>query len=158
MNKPHKHAELIKAWADGEKIQYHHQGKWLNCISPAWTADDIYRVKPEREYPVSTMKATDLKNLCTENMEFELHSDHFGSVITITLKKGTPGRDALTAIANAALRHAIDAGQVITAAEHQAGLDQLGRNLKGVAIEVGDASERREILDIDLTSLVASIG
>jgi hypothetical protein len=50
MNKPHKHAELIKAWADGAEIEELHlkkgwqpftDGHWMECDS--WD----YRIKPE---------------------------------------------------------------------------------------------------------------
>jgi hypothetical protein len=49
--KPHKHAELIKAWADGAQIQY-----WNGCIEQwkdgdreemSWYEDYQYRIKPE---------------------------------------------------------------------------------------------------------------
>lgn len=48
MNKPHKHAELIKKWADGAEIQYSEDGKyWSDCLrTPTWHAV-YYRVKPE---------------------------------------------------------------------------------------------------------------
>lgn len=49
--KPHKHAALIKAWADGAKIQFRaipNSGPWLdgneNLIWDNWAE---YRVKPE---------------------------------------------------------------------------------------------------------------
>ena len=46
--KPHKHAELIKAWADGATIE----GKWSGRFwevekNPAWDVDVEYRIKPE---------------------------------------------------------------------------------------------------------------
>ena len=48
--KPHKHAELIKAWADGEIIQFHsHDDKWFDTANnfPAWEEDQKYRIKPK---------------------------------------------------------------------------------------------------------------
>ena len=49
--KPHKHAELIKAWADGAIIQsqHHRSGEWSDCISnkPIWDVGCNYRIKPE---------------------------------------------------------------------------------------------------------------
>ena len=49
MNKPHKHSELIKAWADGAKIQYLENGIWADCHvnGPAWDSTTEYRIKPE---------------------------------------------------------------------------------------------------------------
>ena len=47
--KPHKHAELIKAWADGAIIQYYsHDDEWFDVIrnSPAWEEDQKYRINP----------------------------------------------------------------------------------------------------------------
>lgn len=45
---PHKHAELIKAWADGAQIQYKRGNKWVpTCGAPAWSAGLEYRIKPE---------------------------------------------------------------------------------------------------------------
>lgn len=46
MNKPHKHAALIKAWADGAEIQFQLSGgSWVGVPDPMWNADH-YRVKP----------------------------------------------------------------------------------------------------------------
>jgi hypothetical protein len=52
MGKPHKHVELIKAWADGATIQFKDftwDGKavWIDLVQPAWTEDVDYRIKPE---------------------------------------------------------------------------------------------------------------
>ena len=46
--KPHKHAELIKAWADGAEIEFydHRTQKWWGQDSPDWTYAE-YRIKPE---------------------------------------------------------------------------------------------------------------
>ena len=45
----HKHAELIKAWADGAEIQYLNESYWENCFdnNPGWNTDIEYRIKPE---------------------------------------------------------------------------------------------------------------
>ena len=52
MGKPHKHAELIKAWADGAEIQFkfEHLAEWqtLNDV-PRWDERIEYRIKPEPE-------------------------------------------------------------------------------------------------------------
>jgi hypothetical protein len=51
---PHKHAELIKAWADGSPIQYRavpNHGDWKDAPEHLiwdWTAE--YRIKPKEEY------------------------------------------------------------------------------------------------------------
>ena len=43
----HKHAELIKAWADGAEIQVYkpHWDEWHDCQTPIWDSDE-YRIKP----------------------------------------------------------------------------------------------------------------
>jgi hypothetical protein len=53
MNKPHKYAEAIKAWADGKAIQCRHiSGEWpwdnyVGKCSPEFNSHDIeWRVKP----------------------------------------------------------------------------------------------------------------
>ncbi len=51
----HKHAELIKAWADGAEIQCFndHYSQWQDIISPPFWLDDLqYRIKPEEKKPV----------------------------------------------------------------------------------------------------------
>lgn len=48
MGTPHKHAELIKAWADGAKIQgMYGNGTWCDVDTPGWRVDRQYRIKPE---------------------------------------------------------------------------------------------------------------
>ena len=43
----HKHAELIKAWADGAVIECEVSAGWYTCSSPTWSEDYEYRIKPE---------------------------------------------------------------------------------------------------------------
>jgi len=47
--KKHKHCEVIKAWADGNEIQYRLDGldKWYNISQPSFSTDFQYRVKPK---------------------------------------------------------------------------------------------------------------
>lgn len=42
------HAELIKAWADGAKIQYFHNGDWYDVNNPSWASFIQYRIKPNQ--------------------------------------------------------------------------------------------------------------
>lgn len=47
--KPHKHAELIKAWADGEIIEWQYfDGTWIVAPSPSWGINENYRLKTKR--------------------------------------------------------------------------------------------------------------
>lgn len=50
-NKVKKHAELIKAWADGAKIQvkYETAPDWIDIENPRWTDNLEYRVKPKED-------------------------------------------------------------------------------------------------------------
>lgn len=54
--KPHKHAELIKAWADGAEIECldEHSGVWAapGGEAPSWYKNLKYRIKPEEKKPV----------------------------------------------------------------------------------------------------------
>lgn len=61
---PHKHAEVIKAWADGHLIQTRGPeggAEWHDCLSaPCWMENYDYRVKPPntiRWVPVFRMPA-----------------------------------------------------------------------------------------------------
>ena len=45
----HKHAELIKAWADGAVIQHKCDLGWIDVAqnNPHWLPNTEYRIKPE---------------------------------------------------------------------------------------------------------------
>ena len=53
MGQPHKHAEVIKAWADGAEIQFRSQNGrcWVDVaighLTPGFSVELEYRVKPE---------------------------------------------------------------------------------------------------------------
>lgn len=47
MGQPHKHAEVIKAWADGESIEVQVGEEWQKVASPLFLVDSVYRVKPK---------------------------------------------------------------------------------------------------------------
>jgi hypothetical protein len=52
MGKPHKHAELIKAWADGAEIEWYdsssREHRWKDCGETFdWLAPVEFRIKPE---------------------------------------------------------------------------------------------------------------
>lgn len=52
--KPHKHAELIKAWADGAEIEYESHGIWVDEAYPDWYPEMQYRIKPEPKPDIET--------------------------------------------------------------------------------------------------------
>lgn len=96
--KPHKHAEVIKAWADGATIQFREiDGGWYDLTAqyPRWDHPE-YRVKPKRSYPETQMRSE----------QFDEVLRWLGYNVSIV---------PAVAIANAAIRHAIDAGQVVIA-------------------------------------------
>lgn len=138
--KPHRHAEVIKAWADGIAVQVRCPGQdWddiLRSHTPVWDKNNEYRVKPEppaKVYPVTQM---------TPNELFEAF-DYVESLPA----------EALFRIVNFALRHAIDAGQVVTMDNHAAalastreqerqfGLERLGRRDMAIAEAVHQAAK-----------------
>jgi hypothetical protein len=48
MKTPHKHAELIKAWADGATVEKQcRSGEWFDDYACGWYEDAYYRIKPE---------------------------------------------------------------------------------------------------------------
>jgi hypothetical protein len=53
--KPRPHAEVIKAWADGAKVEYFciHTQKWLGASTPSWSQPTLYRIKPEPKEPTT---------------------------------------------------------------------------------------------------------
>lgn len=56
MCKPHKHAAIIKAWADGAKVEVEcYDGIWQEVAEPSWNAEH-YRIKPEPK-PDFTIRA-----------------------------------------------------------------------------------------------------
>lgn len=86
----HKHAEVIHAWADGAIIQCRWCGSnWETMTAtPTWDKEFEYRIKPERVYPETRMLIPDLSEEFTYGGGYK-------------------------AVANAAIKHALDAGQVM---------------------------------------------
>ncbi len=105
--KPHKHAELIKAWADGMQIQKEHidydadendfgNTYWSDDNNPSWDEAANFRIKPtepEKVYPVTNYTGKEL---------WELYMDHTGTEYK-----------SFSKVANASIRRAIDDGQVV---------------------------------------------
>lgn len=81
--KPHKHAELIKAWADGAQIEYRvtSDNDWGYTDCPMWALDYEYRIKPEPKpdvvkyafvdkYSCGNFSTDEKPILDTDNVEF----------------------------------------------------------------------------------------
>jgi hypothetical protein len=49
MKTPHKHAELIKAWADGAQIEARQgdSNTWVAVQEPNWSIHGVYRIQPK---------------------------------------------------------------------------------------------------------------
>lgn len=71
MSTPHKHAEVIKAGADGAKIEargQHRGSKWCVVDQPWWTDDQEYRVyDPLREFKEAYAAGKKLQLQVTES-------------------------------------------------------------------------------------------
>ena len=77
--KPHKHAELIKAWADGREIEVFNEGNncWEVC-TPGWYGSVKYRLRdPYRELkaaaadPTKQVRCKEIGNWAEANSSWE---------------------------------------------------------------------------------------
>jgi hypothetical protein len=78
MSKPHTHADLIKAWADGEAIQfaYDPEGTWKDIETPAWAADVYYRIKPEPKPDIVLLGWVQADGSTSRFVEWSITSDN----------------------------------------------------------------------------------
>jgi hypothetical protein len=62
---PHVHAEVIKAWAMGEQIQFSFNGtEWEDCnlpTGPNWDIRTLYRVKPKPQKNIELYASAELE-------------------------------------------------------------------------------------------------
>lgn len=116
---PQKHAECIKAWADGATIEQRDPNVMLLSMPPHpdtwrdftgyWLEEMEYRVKPEPpKYPKTRMTEYELRHAVGMN-----HNN-----MTMTTQH-------LFAAANAAIAHAIRDGQVVVPTDHEVMPDRL---------------------------------
>jgi hypothetical protein len=77
MNKPHKHADLIKAWANGAKIQVLiiSSGEWADA-NPSWNPDFCYRVKPEPVVKKAYMHYNHISKVVTGPFDASIITQH----------------------------------------------------------------------------------
>ena len=49
MNQPHKHRDVIIAWANGEEVEYraNAEKEWETNRFPSWCENSEYRIKPK---------------------------------------------------------------------------------------------------------------
>lgn len=74
---PHKHAELIKLWADGAIIQWFDDREWEDCHNnlPTWTPKFKYRVKPEPKPDTVKIRRLTYNGQCDCVIVESVHSD-----------------------------------------------------------------------------------
>jgi hypothetical protein len=94
---PRKHAEIIKAWADGSQIQYYDGicDMWIDLDDPEWLENQSYRVKPEvvkPEWPKTAM---------TDCQLYDAYENNYGYY------------ERLSAVANRAIAHALETSLVV---------------------------------------------
>ena len=76
---PHKHAELIKKWADGCVIQTKATFGWIDTPTPLWSEDTEYRVKPDSLWSNYDDPTDDINDILDE-FDFERVNDVMKSV------------------------------------------------------------------------------
>jgi len=81
MKTPHKHAELIRAWADGEEIEYQQpQGTtWVSNEFGCFYSDYKYRVKPTPKPDVILYANAQAIFQCTDSFSYELIGNFNGT-------------------------------------------------------------------------------
>lgn len=66
MRQPKQHAELIKAWADGARIQCKDtNGIWYFVEAPSWSENIEYRIHPFDTIPQSILESNFASWSCT---------------------------------------------------------------------------------------------
>ncbi len=69
MKQPHKHAELIKAWADGAEVEALEDGEWVDVPNPHWFYERQYRIKSEPKPDV--VRWVSVNALCGTNYAYD---------------------------------------------------------------------------------------
>ena len=134
-----KHAELIRAWLDGAQIQYllRSMNRWVDTEKPNFEESEEFRIKPaepERVYPKTQMTMDELRGI-TEKYAYD---------------------NLLVNMCNAALRHACDAGQIVTREEFDRAVGDREKRDWLIALAVKNAYQSRQIfLAIDLAEVIA---
>ena len=69
--KPHKHAAVIKAWADGEVVEFKskYNEEWAVIPHPTWVSNYEYRIRTEPKPDI-------VKRVCLELVEGSVNLMH----------------------------------------------------------------------------------
>lgn len=85
----HTHYDLILLWADGAEIQYQSEpddnDSWIDAMTPQWTHDKKYRVKPQNKTRKHGVKNSDKSTLFYANSSWpnlELTFSPEGTLLT----------------------------------------------------------------------------
>jgi len=102
---PHKHAEFIKAWADGIAVEFSNGdfNGWRDVTEKHhWKNETDYRIKPAApKWPETTMSCDDMFKSYSEELLIRGHNS-FGT-----------DSNGLKAVCNAAIAHACETGQLV---------------------------------------------
>lgn len=125
MNKPHKHAEIIKDWAEGAEIEarFPPNGVWVTATKPAWDEHTEYRVKPAAPVVETKMTEAELAEICHDNGRC---------------------KPSITRAVNAAIARLIADGHVVSKAEY----DRLAAQyteVQGLAFELQKRGAERDM-------------
>lgn len=141
----HKHAAVIHAYADGQEIQIFKNGEWVDLDEPVRFFQGVdYRIKPaepERVYPVTSMNHTDLEKA-------------YGSGIYTERAEEQAKR-----ICNAALKHACDAGEIVTREEFDRAVEDLKSQHLIIARAIVEEfyEDCSKVTDADLLEILSSL-
>ena len=143
-----KHKEVIEAWLNGAQVQHKDcAGQWEDSEQdqPGFFGHMEYRIKPaepERVYPKTQMTMDELRGI-TEKYAYD---------------------NLLVNMCNAALRHACDAGQIVTREEFDRAVEDRRKRDLAVAQEVVDRAwlliqlgSSRAVREINIDHVVDSV-
>ena len=93
--KPHRHAELIKAWADGAEIQSKNlDGTWQDDNEPWWDGLVHFRIKPKTKPDLILYGSND------ENSVIDLSTERFSSDEFMFVFDGETGKPKYVEVLN----------------------------------------------------------
>lgn len=91
MGKPHKYAEVIKAWADGAEIEMREEnssGSWIPNDRPHWEPRIEYRVKPEPVYPESSLTHAEVWQEWQKHIDADMATgDRLMEIVSLAVKR-----------------------------------------------------------------------
>lgn len=82
MSKPHKHAALIHAWADGGEVEYRPAGSsvWQPVPTPQWSLIGDYRIKPVSKLDVAIEALEAIWNYSVESTTLDTAKDALNKI------------------------------------------------------------------------------